>query len=85
VVRKGRLFTLLRLAPNGGRQHPLRAHLAHLGHPIVGDGRYGSPADVGPGLLLHASDLKFAHPISGAGLQLQEPLPPRFRQLFGER
>jgi RluA family pseudouridine synthase len=85
VVRKGRLITLVRLSPGNGRQHPIRAHLAHLGHPIVGDGRYGSPADVGPGFLLHASDLKFTHPATGEQVHLQEPLPARFKQLFDQQ
>jgi len=69
--------TRLELRPLTGRTHQLRLHLAHIGHPIVGDALY-SPADAsanGPRLLLHACRLRLRHPGTGAWLQLASPAP----------
>ncbi|QXL84981.1 RluA family pseudouridine synthase [Comamonas sp. NLF-1-9] len=67
----------LLLQPLSGRTHQLRLHLAHIGHPIVGDRLYGQPgqdADA-PRLLLHAWRLALAHPRTGQWLELACPLP----------
>lgn len=55
------------LEPLTGRTHQLRVHLQAIGHPILGDGLYAPPEVVAmaPRLLLHASELTFAHPVSG--------------------
>ena len=63
--------TRLLLEPLTGRTHQLRVHLQAIGHPIVGDALYGTdqpPAQSGR-LLLHASALALAHPVTGAPLQ----------------
>ena len=70
--------TRLELAPVTGRTHQLRVHLAAVGHPILGDALYaGAAVQVrAPRLLLHATRLGFAHPVSGAWVQFA--LPPPF-------
>jgi len=65
-VRAG--STRLELAPLTGRTHQLRVHLAAIGHPILGDALYGDAASA-PRLLLHATRLSFAHPVTGERLQ----------------
>lgn len=61
------------LEPVTGRSHQLRLHLASIGHPIIGDQMYGArPA---PRVCLHASELGFAHPVSGQALLLHSPVP----------
>jgi tRNA pseudouridine32 synthase / 23S rRNA pseudouridine746 synthase len=54
--------SLLGLEPETGRTHQLRVHLKHIGHPILGDKLYGLAGDASPRLMLHASQLEFAHP-----------------------
>jgi 23S rRNA pseudouridine1911/1915/1917 synthase len=70
-------YTLISLRPRTGRTHQLRAHLAYLGLPIVGDLRYG--AGPGPGGLrrqfLHAARLTFERPLDGRRLTAWSELP----------
>jgi tRNA pseudouridine32 synthase/23S rRNA pseudouridine746 synthase len=65
------------LEPLTGRSHQLRVHLKALGHPIVGDTLYASQAVAAraPRLLLHASALAFAHPLTGQALRFDSPPP----------
>lgn len=62
------------LEPVTGRTHQLRVHLAAVGHPILGDALYGEAASA-PRLLLHASSLRFSHPVSSAPLNFDSPPP----------
>ena len=77
AVQDGR--TGVELEPVTGRTHQLRVHLAAIGHPILGDALY-APAAVqaaAPRLLLHASELAFAHP--GTGEMFEVRSEPDFR------
>lgn len=74
--RSGR--SLVRLFPRQGRQHQLRAHLAHIGCPIVGDRRYGGAAGRGAGFLLHCTAMALPHPGTGEHVSFTAPLPPAF-------
>ena len=69
--------TLLELALQSGRTHQIRVHMAAIGHPVVGDARYGT-ADrrLGSGrFFLHAFGLAFTHPRTGARMEFTSPLP----------
>jgi tRNA pseudouridine32 synthase/23S rRNA pseudouridine746 synthase len=69
------LTTRVELEPVTGRSHQLRLHLRELGHPILGDTLYAPPAiqAMAGRLLLHASSLRFAHPVSGEALAFAQP------------
>jgi len=70
---------LLRVTPSTGRRHQIRVHLYHIGHPILGDLRYGDKArqERTPRLMLHALSLEFALP-SGEPVAIEAPPPPSF-------
>ena len=69
--------TRLALQPQTGRTHQLRVHLSAIGHAILGDALYASNevAVAAPRLLLHASRLALAHPVTGAPLDLHSEPP----------
>lgn len=74
--------TLLELQPHTGRSHQLRVHLQAIGHPILGDGLYGSPAaPASPALQLHAWRLTLPHPFDERTVALEAPLPLHWGQL----
>ena len=64
-----------------GRTHQIRVHMAHIGHPLLGDTVYGAKKPV-PGLAgqcLHAAQLTFTHPATGERVEVQAPLPVWFQ------
>jgi 23S rRNA pseudouridine1911/1915/1917 synthase len=88
--RSGPIASLLRLVLETGRTHQVRVHLAHIGHPLLGDETYGaghkaSARRLGPRpqaalaalgrQALHAAELAFVHPVSGRRMQFEAPLP----------
>ncbi len=77
VVRHLRNLTLLELTLDTGRTHQIRVHMAHLGHPLVGDLKYGhARPELGlQGQFLHAGALGFRHPRTGEVLVFEAPLP----------
>jgi tRNA pseudouridine65 synthase len=76
-------YSLIEARTFTGRQHQIRRHLKHLAHPLIGDTRYGKGVHNRrfrsefslQRLALHASKLKFEHPLSGETLELRAPLP----------
>ena len=102
-------FTLVEVRIETGRTHQIRVHMAAMGHPVVGDGLYGAPAQlratqgVGeareaggrggqggtvrptlPRNFLHAAELRFAQPRTGAVLELDAPLPAELLAFLDE-
>jgi 23S rRNA pseudouridine1911/1915/1917 synthase len=69
--------TLLELALQSGRTHQIRVHMAAIGHPVIGDARYGVPdKQLGSGrFFLHAFKLGFVHPVTGIRTEYTSPLP----------
>lgn len=74
--------SLLALTPVTGRSHQLRIHMREIGHPILGCDFYapGAVLNAAPRLLLHATSLRFAHPLSGEILTAHSPAPSAFYQ-----
>jgi 23S rRNA pseudouridine1911/1915/1917 synthase len=90
------LASLLRLVLETGRTHQVRVHLAHTGHPLLGDATYGAGHKASARRLtagaqaalaalgrqaLHAAELAFVHPVSGRRLAFESPLPPDMADL----
>lgn len=67
-------WSRLHLYPHTGRSHQLRAHMAEMGHPILGDAIYADKV-TSIRLRLHACELSFIHPSSGQRIELESDLP----------
>ena len=85
-VRDTTVSAWVSLKPTTGRTHQLRVHMAHIGHPIFGDPRYGGlerlPEGVPRKLHLHARRISFPHPVTGETLDISAALPDHMRQTF---
>ncbi len=89
VETYGRDFSLIKLKIHTGRTHQIRVHLAHIGHPIVGDpvyGKKGSQIDSirAERTMLHARRLGFQHPVEKRPILLEADLPEDFLTLRAE-
>lgn len=81
VLARGRGHAVLRARPRTGRSHQIRVHLAHLGHPVLGDASYGSSSPLIGRQALHSESLRFFHPGLGKEFSLQAPLPADILQV----
>ena len=79
VMGIGDGLSIVKLRPITGRTHQLRAHLRHIGHPILGDVKYGDNAS--PPLYLHAREIHLPTR-DGKILAVRAPLPPHMRDMF---
>ena len=84
VLERFRKHTYVECRLETGRTHQIRVHMAHIGHPLLGDTVYGSSRDEGKlnGQCLHAMVLGFVHPTTGEYLEFCAPLPEYFEQLL---
>jgi len=83
VLRMTKRYTLLELVLLTGRKNQIRVHLAGIGHPIVGDTKYGKEDDPQPRMALHARSISFKHPFSGKELSFTSGVPLFFSTLVG--
>lgn len=83
VLGVGNGQSLVQLKLETGRKHQIRVHMASLGHPLVGDVRYGKGASRFNRLALHASELAFRHPGSGQRVRYFCPAPTEFYEAVG--
>ena len=84
VIARYRGYSHIRCQLETGRTHQIRVHMAHIGHPLLGDFTYGAPSpDKGlEGQCLHARRLRFVHPTSGEAIELETPLPDYFTEVL---
>jgi 23S rRNA pseudouridine1911/1915/1917 synthase len=96
LERRFRAHTLLRVTLDTGRTHQIRVHMAHLGHPVIGDPIYGGrlrlPRGASQALIdelrsfkrqaLHATRLSFLHPLDGAPVSWEAPVPGDMQRLI---
>jgi 23S rRNA pseudouridine955/2504/2580 synthase len=86
VDRAGQTVSFVSLKPVTGRQHQLRAHMAILGHPILGDEKYHADRDLPEGvakkLHLHARRISFTHPSGEGVVDVTAPLPEHMAAAF---
>ncbi len=82
VIKESENYSLLRVYIETGRKNQIRVHMQALGHPIVGDDKYGHTKNPLGRLGLHASKLELEHPKTGELISVSSPLPPSFKSLF---
>lgn len=82
VLKTNRRFSLLKVNLDTGRKNQIRVHMQDLGHPIVGDKKYGSEINTINRLGLHANAIKFKHPVSGKVMKFESETPASFTRGF---
>ena len=75
-------LSLLKINLETGRKHQIRVHMQDIGHPIVGDKKYGAGANFMGRMALHAMVLSFKHPRTGEECHFDTGVPVKFKQLF---
>ena len=85
TIKSKKQFSLLKLWLDTGRKNQIRVQLNEIGHPIVGDQKYGRDGeeDLINRLALHAAVLNFKHPVTGQDMKFQSDLPRKFSRLIG--
>ena len=82
VLASSNGYSLVECELETGRKNQIRVHMADLGHPVVGDRKYGSGEDPMRRLGLHAYMLCFTHPVTGKHLRFETPVPFCFEKLL---
>lgn len=80
----GKKASLAQISLETGRTHQIRVHMAHIGHPLLGDHLYGDPKGKGPinRQALHARQIIMPHPVTGELLDLSAPVPDDIDRLI---
>ena len=85
VLKQTKDVALLEVDLLTGRKHQIRVHLADIGHPVVGDTKYGKEYRGHRNLALHAQSLSVTHPFTSERLNFKTEAPAYFKQLLGGR
>lgn len=82
TIKANEFLSLLKVNLETGRKNQIRVHMKDLGHPIIGDKKYGSTMNPIRRLGLHAWVLEFKHPVIGKNLRFETSIPGSFLKLF---
>ena len=82
TIKRANGYSLMELQLETGRKNQIRVHMQSLGHPVVGDARYGCETDPLGRLALHAFKLCFYHPLTGERMEFETPYPAPFKNLM---
>ncbi|MCD4698073.1 MAG: RluA family pseudouridine synthase [Bacteroidales bacterium] len=82
VIKSGRDYSMLKVNLETGRKNQVRVHMQDMGHPVIGDKKYGSKTNPIRRLGLHAWVLSFRHPVNNEPLRFETPIPGKFMRLF---
>lgn len=82
TIKRSNGYSLVELDLETGRKNQIRVHMSDLGHPVIGDERYGSDCNPLGRLALHAFKLCFYHPVTGELMEFETPYPTAFKGLM---
>ena len=82
VMQESEKYSLLDVNIDTGRKNQIRVHMGDLGHHVIGDDKYGEPANPLKRLGLHAYCLEFTHPVKKKKMRFEAPMPKEFKTLF---
>ena len=85
VLASSNCYSLVECVLETGRKNQIRVHMSELGHPVVGDAKYGSQNDPMRRLGLHAYMLCFVHPVTGKRMRFETPVPACFEKCLNEK
>ena len=83
VLKETRDFSVLEIGLVTGRKNQIRVHFAQMGHPVVGDAKYGKKDDMHKRMALHGRSVSFPHPWNGRRMLLEAKIPAYFTGLIG--
>ena len=81
VMKRSEKFSLLKIELETGRKNQIRVHMQSIGHPIVGDKKYGSQESPIGRIGLHAAVLGLRHPVTGRPIRFESEIPKRIKNL----
>lgn len=82
TIKRANGYSLMELQLETGRKNQIRVHMQELGHPVLGDERYGCEVNPLDRLALHAFKLCFYHPVTGEKMEFETPYPSAFKSLM---
>ncbi|MCD4736789.1 MAG: RNA pseudouridine synthase [Bacteroidales bacterium] len=82
VIKSGREYSMMKVNLETGKKNQVRVHMQDIGHPVIGDKKYGSGSNPIGRLGLHSWVLALKHPVSNELLRFETPIPRKFMRLF---